>query len=194
VTKIQTLEKNVRRLYADKNPDRADWADWLGENHVFLVADNAAELADRFGTNGELARAGGLLHDIADATMGRFANSHEEANLEIARDLMQKTGFGKDEVTLTVDDALRYHGCQDGHIPSSIEGKILATADALAHLQTDFYLHAIWAMGKEEKSLNSVKDYVLKKNDRDFNDKILFNEIKDECRKDYERLRVLFSR
>lgn len=194
MTRIQNLEQSVGDLYAAHNPGRADWADWLGENHVFLVADYATELAGRFGANGELARAGALLHDIADTKMSRFADSHEETSLAMARGLMQQAGFNQDEIRLTVDDAIRFHGCRDGHVPESIEGKVLATADSKAHLLSDFYLFAAWAMGKENKSLKEVKEYVLKKIDRDFHNKILFDEVREECSIAYDGLKTLFSR
>lgn len=193
MTKIQNLETSVRALYAAKNPSRTDWCDWLGQHHVFTVAANATKLAQRFGANQELARAGALLHDIADTKMSRFADNHEQASLDIARELMQQAGFSEAEIALAVDDAIRYHSCHDGKIPQSIEGKVLASADSQAHLQTDFYIFATWALGKE-KPLQDTKGWVLKKIDRDFINKILFDEIKDECRADYERLKILFSR
>lgn len=194
MTRIENLEQSVGELYAAHSPERADWADWLGENHVFLVANNATELAQRYGANEELARAGALLHDIADTKMSRFAPEHEETSLAIARELMHQAGFTEDEIKLTVDDAIRYHSCHDGHVPESIEGKVLATADSKAHLLSDFYLFATWAMGKESKSLEEVKRYVLKKIERDFHDKIQFDEVREECRVAYGSLKALFSR
>lgn len=194
MTQIQNLEQAVTNLYAAHNSERADWADWLGENHVFLVADNASELAQRYGANEELARAGALLHDIADTKMSRFAPEHEETSLAMARELMQQAGFSEDEIHLTVDDAIRFHGCHDGHVPDSIEGKVLATADSKAHLLSDFYLFAAWSFGKEGKSLEEVKRYVLKKIDRDFHDKIQFDDVRQECQVAYDGLKTLFSR
>lgn len=194
MTRIQILEQEVTALYAARHPERANWADWLGENHVFLVADNATELAQRYGANEELARAGALLHDVADAKMSRFAPEHEEASLNIARDLLRKAGFNEDEIHITVDDAIRLHSCHDGKMPDSIEGKVLATADAKAHLQTDFYVFFVWTFGKEGKSLSEAKQYVLKKIERDFNNKILFDDVRQECQVAYDELKSLFSR
>lgn len=74
MTRTQTLEQTVTDLYAAHNSERAEWADWLGENHVFLVADNATELAQRYGANVELARAGVLLHDIADFVYSEYGS------------------------------------------------------------------------------------------------------------------------
>ncbi len=194
MTRIQSLEQSVTDLYAAHDPQRADWADWLGENHVFLVADNATELALRYGANEELARAGALLHDIADTKMSRFAPEHEETSLAMARELMQQAGFSEDEIRLTVDDAIRFHSCYDGNVPESVEGKVLATADSKAHLLSDFYAFAVWTFGKEGKSLEEAKKYVLKKIDRDFHDKIQFDEVRQECLVAYGGLKELFSR
>ena len=177
-----------------KNGERTDWCDWLGENHVFLVADNAIVLARRFDANEELTRAAALLHDIADTQMSRFADNHEETSLEMARKLMQQAGFNEEEMRLTVDDAIRFHSCHDGQVPTSIEGKVLATADSKAHLLTDFYLFATWSFGREEKNLEEAKRYVLKKIDRDFRDKIQFDEVREECQHAYDAVKELFSR
>lgn len=194
MTRIETLEDSVRARYAAKNPSRAAWADWLGDNHVFVVADNASQLAVNKGANAELARAAALLHDIADTEMSRFDDAHEEASLRIARKLLEEAGFAKDEIDIVVDDAIRHHSCHDGRIPASLEGRVLAAADSMAHLQSDFYVFATWALGGETKGLPDVKRWALKKINRDFNDKILFDDVRDSCREDYEWLKELFSR
>ncbi|MGI0134907.1 MAG: HD domain-containing protein [Candidatus Micrarchaeaceae archaeon] len=193
MSRIHSLERTVQNLYAAKNPNRADWADWLGEHHVFIVAEYASDLAKRYGANEELARAGALLHDIADTTMSRFAPEHEAASLAIARELMQQAGFSEKEIRLAVDDAIRLHSCHDGKVPESLEGKVLASADAKTHLLSDFYLFATWSFGKEGKSLENAKEYTLKKIDRDFHHKILFDDARQECLVAYNELQSLFA-
>ncbi|SRR5581483_3719397 len=193
-SRIAALEHAITALYDKHDPDRTAWADWLGANHIFLVADMAAQLALRHGANEDLARAGGLLHDVADAVMSRFAPEHGEKSLEIARKLMQEAGFTAEEIRTTVDDAIRLHSCHDGQLPESLEGKVLASADAKAHLCSDFYLFAAWSFGKEGKSLEEVKQYVLKKIDRDYHNKILFDDVRQECEVSYNELKALFSR
>jgi len=191
--KLQTLEHHVQQLYAHKSPGRSPWTDWLAVHHVFVVADKATELAQRFGANQELARAAALLHDIADVKLNRSSDKHEQTSLDMARTLMEQAGYDEKNIGLVVDDAIRYHSCHDGNIPTSQEGKVLATADALAHLQTDFYIFATWMMSKENKELDVVKEWTLKKIERDFHDKIQFNEVRDECREDYAAIKRLFS-
>jgi len=192
--KIQILENKVRELYENANPNRDEWADWLWENHVLVVADYATKLAKRFDTNNDLARAAALLHDIADTKMKRENKYHEEESLQIAREIMKDSGFSDEDIRLVVDDAIRYHSCHNGEKPKSLEGKILSTSDSLAHLKTDFYVYAVWARGKDGDNLKDVKDWVLKKIERDFNDKIQFDKIRKEAKPDFGRIKILFSR
>jgi len=192
MNRIDKLEAKVRELYEAKYPDRADWADWLYENHVFIVADFAVELAKRFGGNVEYSQASAMLHDIADSKMKRFDSGHETESLQIAKNLLKESGYNEEEMGLIVDDAIKYHSCHDGMIPNSVEGRVLATADALAHLKTSFYEYFSTAL-LEEKTPDEVKQSTLSKLDRDFNNKVLFSEVKDEVEPDYRRLKTLYS-
>lgn len=192
--RLQNLEEKVKVLYQQKDPARDEWADWLADNHVFVVADYATELAQKHGANKELARAAALLHDIADVKMKREDSGHETESLKIARNLMQDTGYNDDEIKLVVDDAIRYHSCHGDERPESIEGKILSTADSMAHLKTDFYIYAAWAFGYDHRTLETVKAWALKKIERDLNNKMFFDEIRQELVPDYERIKELFSR
>src|SRR3989344_9451088 len=100
MTRLEELKRRVDELYLAKNENRADWADWMYEHHVFVVADYAAELADRFGANKELAVAAGMLHDIADAVMSRENPEHEEKSMEIAAGFLRDTGFSDAEIQI----------------------------------------------------------------------------------------------
>ncbi len=193
---IENLERMVCDLYEERRPERDSWSDWLYANHVIIVADYATELAPRFGAKADLTRAGALLHDIADSVMPRLADpeAHERRSLEIARELMKTAGFSGEEVALVVEDAIRYHSCHGDERPVSIEGKVLSTADSLAHLQTDFYAHAVWAFGHEDKTLEFFKTWFAKKIERDYHIKIQFDEIREECREKYEMLKAVFAR
>lgn len=192
--RLQKLEAKVQELYQQKDPGRDEWADWLADNHVFVVADYATELAKKHGANEELARAAALLHDIADVKMKRKDEQHEEESLKIARELMQEAGYNDDEIKLVVDDAIRYHSCHGDERPKSVEGQILSTADSMAHLKTDFYIYATWAFGYDHRTLEVVKAWTLKKIERDLNNKMFFDDVRQELVPDYERIKELFSR
>lgn len=192
--RLKKLEEKVKSLYQQKDPNRDEWADWLADNHVFVVADYATELARKHDADEELARAAALLHDIADVRMERKNEKHEEESLKLARDLMQEAGYSDDEIKLVVDDAIRFHSCHGDERLDSVEGKILSTADSMAHLKTDFYIYATWAFGYDHRALEEVKAWALKKIERDLNNKTFFDDVRQELVPDYERIKELFSR
>ncbi|MGB3023464.1 MAG: HD domain-containing protein [Candidatus Saccharimonadales bacterium] len=191
--RIDDVRATVKDLYQTKVAQRADWADWLYINHVIVVAKEAVVLAEKYTANAELAEASALLHDIADASTKRNDPEHEKKSLDTARNILTSCGYSADEIQLIVDDALRFHSCHDSEKPSSLEGKILSTADAFAHLKTDFYLYATWAFGTQ-KSFEDSKQWVLGKIERDFHAKIFFDDERAAWKHDYVLLKELFSR
>lgn len=187
---INCIQSKVEAIYEARNPSRDSWADQLFEHHVFLVSTKARELAERFGANAELAEAAGMLHDIADAIMSRFDPSHEEKSLYIAHTILAECGFTQENIAI-IDDALRFHSCRNGKTPVTMEGKILATADAVIHLTTPFYQRAL-AVKSQDTPLQEIRDWALPKIERDYHVKILFDEIRDEVSDDYENIKSLF--
>lgn len=192
-SRLEILEREVRALYERLDQNRAVWADWLYANHVFVVADNAEMLAKKYGADIDEARAAALLHDCADAVTDRFDPEHEQKTTEIARDLLAKSGYSPEQITTIIDDALRYHGCHGDERPASLVGKILATADGLAHLTTDFYFYAVWQHGKT-KTLDDTYIWLRSKIERDYNQKILFDDEREEARPTYDALKGMLAR
>jgi putative nucleotidyltransferase with HDIG domain len=190
---IDELEHKVRDLYEAQDPKRDSWADWLYANHVFVVQSQARELAQNLGANEDLCRAAAVLHDVADVQMKRMDAGHEQASLRLARKLLREFGYNANDIKIVVDDALKLHSCRDGVSPKTLEGQILSTADALAHLTTDFYVYATWAKGRE-MPLKALKEWTVKKATRDFEDKIRFDDVRERVRGDYERITTLFAR
>jgi HD superfamily phosphodiesterase len=188
---IERLEQLVKDLYCKKNPNRDEWADWLYKKHVLVVANNAEQLAKRFNVSIEQSRAAALLHDIADAVMAREKPNHEEISIKIAKELLGEAYFEEDAIRVIVDDALPFHGCHDGVKPKTLVGKILSTADALAHLNTDFYEFAV--ANSQDRSDDWVKQWVTKKLPRDFYDKIAFDEVREETKERYEELLAKYT-
>lgn len=189
--RLQILEDKVWRIYEEKSSGRDDWADWLFANHVFVVADEAEELAERFNGDMELSRVAALLHDIADAQMKREEKGYEEKSLEIARELLTETDYEEEEIKIVVDDALRYHSCRNGETPSTKEGKVLATADALAHFKTNFYEFAKQKMIERGDSQQKINDWMKRKIEKDINQKISFDKIREEALPAYEKLKAM---
>ncbi len=191
--RLHNLRHAVESLYMTKVETRDEWADWLYPNHVLVVANKAKQLAEQQGADVELSQVAALLHDIADYKMKRDDPKHETASLHTARELMKASGYSEQEIALVVDDAIRYHSCHGDKRPKSKEGLVLATADSLAHLQTGFYVFAGWLFGKDGRSLEDLKTWVLQKIERDLRNKIAFDDVREMARPDYERIKSLYS-
>jgi mRNA-degrading endonuclease toxin of MazEF toxin-antitoxin module len=189
MSKLQKLEQLVRDLYEDKVEGREEWADWLYNNHVFVVGDYARVLASRFNADYDVATASAILHDIADTVMERSTGeAHEVRSIEIAKNLLQESGFSDSEMQLITTDILPNHGCHNGVRPKSLEGQVMATADALGHLKTDFYEFAKERFIERGDSIEVYNNWLASKIRRDYEVKICFDEVQHETSIEYFRL------
>lgn len=136
---IEKVRATVAELYSKLPPNHDAWSDWLYDNHVLVVAKYAREVAERHGVDPDLCEAAALLHDLGDAVTSRHDPAHERVSLSRAEEVLVAAGYDNATVRRLVDDALRYHSCHGDERPQSDEGKVLATADAMAHFLTDFY-------------------------------------------------------
>lgn len=162
-------------------------------NHIFLVAGEAKRLSERFGWDSNLAIAGALLHDIADATMSRFDSNHEQETKQIAQELLTGAWFSESEISIIVHDVIEFHSCRNQKYPQTIEWKVMATADAIVHFTSDFYEHAI--QQKQKNMLpQEIRKWALPKIERDFFEKIFFEEIRKEIREEYEKAKEFFTK
>lgn len=107
---------------------------------------------------------------------------------------MRSSGFSETEIKTLITDAIPKHSCHGSNLPDTPEGKAVAAGDALAHLQTDFYIHGAWAMGKRDQDLEWTKMWALEKIERDYNVRTFLPEIKALCRPDYDALKLIFSK
>lgn len=191
---LDILRQEVDRLYTTQNAQRSAFADWLYANHVYQVAETSADVAKRFGGDADMAYAAGALHDVADALMPRQDSAHAARSAEIAREVLGKAGFTEVQITVIVDDALRFHSCHGADRPQTLEGKALATGDAIAHLTTDFYPYVSQAGDfAKGKTTEQISEWLSEKINRDFNAKIAYDEIREEVRKSYETLMHRFA-
>ena len=189
--KHQKIAQLVEKAYTSS---KEDFAQWMWKNHLQGVAHKTVELAKRFGANEDLAVAGAWLHDFGDAFVHRHSDEHEEVSVSKAKKVLLEAGYSGDETQEVLEVIIEPHSCKDGNIPTTIEGKILATADALAHLTTDFYVQYAWKHLPQNKSYDEFINWVNEKLDRDYNKKIFFEEIREEVKNRYRSLLEVFSK
>lgn len=181
----------VQRTYTTSQQAIAPWM-WI--NHVQLVTRYAEQLSERFAAKTDLAVAGALLHDFGDAFVSRHAPEHEEVTRRQATQILQQANYSATEIDTVLTKIIAPHSCYLGNLPTTLEGQVLATADAMAHLTTDFYLQFAWKNLPDGKTYPEFLAWVQAKLDRDFNDKIFFAEIRDEVKERYLALKLVFAK
>jgi len=169
--KLDKLHKLVEKQYCQKHPNRDDWADWMYTNHVLWVGDKTKELCGRYDADSEIAVAAALVHDIADSIMPRNDEQHAEKGKDIGRKLCTEAGYTDEQIAVIIDDIVVHHSCYGDDRPSSLESKVMVAADALAHVQTDFFPHA-FAQGSAFGDYDWQITWMRKKLDKDFNNKL----------------------
>jgi hypothetical protein len=186
----QRIFHEVAQLYDQTEKEISKWL-WL--HHVQVVAHFALQLAKKYQGDADISFAAALLHDIADVWLERDDEKFEELSQSTTIAILQNAGYTAEKALEIFTQVIEPHSCYPGHLPQTLEGKILATADALAHLSTDFYTD-FQQMGRPSSDREKFTQWVLEKLDRDFGVKQFFTEEKEEVRGRYEELRAYFSK
>jgi putative nucleotidyltransferase with HDIG domain len=190
--KLDILRQTVKDLYTANNPDADVWIDWAYPNHVLVVAELTEKIAKAQKANVELAVAGALLHDVADAVMARKSPAHETESLKLAERLLRGSGFDAKATAFVVDEIIKPHSCKE-LLPTKLEGKVMATADGAAHFLTDFYPVFCWRHYGPQGDYGVFKDWMRNKMEKDFNKKLFFDDIRHAILPHYEALKLVFS-
>lgn len=191
MSRLKNVEEQVDLIYGSHNPNADPWSKWGYENHVLVVAKKAEELARKYNANIEYCITGALLHDIADAITLRADKNHEEKSRKLAREILEKAGFEKEEADYIIEKMIVPHSCRE-LLPETLDGKVLATADSFGHLGTEFYLYFSW-MHYGASEYQEFKNWVFRKIERDFHRKIFFGDEKKELEKNYMSLKIVFE-
>lgn len=198
---IKSIRKNQRHLLVWNKTEnlylnsKRKTAHWLWKNHVKFVAIKADELSQKYGANKEKTVSGALLHDLADVWVGRDYKNHDKKSKIEARKVLHSSGFNDKEIKEIVDKIIAPHSCYPGNKPKTLEGQALATADALAHLETNFYSEVGNMLPQFGINLDTKGYYkwVVKKLKRDISSKIFFSEEKEKVYPRYKQLLSKYS-
>ena len=166
---------------------------WMWRNHTQWVADKARKLAEKYGADTEKVYCAALLHDLGDSRYERGHESFDSWSKEMAEKILAEAGFTKTAVTEVIE-AIRTHSCRPGNLPTAQEGKVLATADGMWHLQTSFF-PMICYMNRPENThtYEEWQEWFSGKIERDFGPKIFFEDERAEVKEEYEALLKVFG-
>ena len=187
---LEAIRKEIKRLHDASKEEYI--REWFFEGHVCIVASYAREIAEQEGADAEACELAALFHDVARCWGVEKDPELMEESLKRAEGIMKKHGYAKKKIQM-VREAILNHSCND-ELPVTDEGKVLATADAMAHLMTDFYfILPFHGWLKAADSYEGYKKWVAGKIGRDFNKKIFYRKQKALAKKRYEAFKTLFS-
>jgi putative nucleotidyltransferase with HDIG domain len=190
VERSKTVFAEVSGLYQAATTSMGKW---MWHNHTQWVADKATKLAEKYGANIEKVYCAALLHDLGDSRYERGHADFDTWTWEKSKEILKNAGFRKNERD-EILNAIRTHSCHPGHLPTALEGKILATVDGMWHLQTSCFPMLCYKQKPENtKTYEEWQKWFNQKIERDFGPKIFFEDERAEVQKDYEALLRVFG-
>ncbi len=180
--KIQQLEAEVKDLFVKS--ENKNWRTFWSV-HLKPVIEYSKQMAEKYGANFEAVWAGAILHDIAKITN---EEPHDEIGSRKAYAMILEKGFDEDFAQKVKQIVLK-HRCRN-YPPESLEEKIVASADAMAHFIPPFHL---WMFESLDKDFSQIMESGAKKIKRDFEEKIFFEDERKQVEKQYEVLKGWFE-
>lgn len=163
-------------------------ADWFYSVHLLGVEKFAKELLKKLPkADKEIVLLGVWLHDLQ--RIRGIKGNHPKVGAIESEKVLKKFGYSEKSIK-HVKEIILTHTCGTSLRPKTVEGKILASADAMSHYINDFYL-IIATTGR--RNLKEYKLWALEKLNRDYNKKIFFPFAKKMIEKKHKILKELFT-
>ena len=158
--------------------------------HVLPVVEHAEKLAEICDVNKEVVELSAWLHDIGRIKFG--ARNHELTGAGEAGKILRQFGY-PDEIIEQVEHCILAHRGSGSIQPQTMEAKVVAAADALAHF--DMFLPMLTAMGKRGKGKDDkiIYGWIYEKMERDWNKKILIPEAMKIAEEKYRAIELLLG-
>lgn len=175
---IYKIEDEVKRMHLESegNPQRKKLLEHFWKHHVVPVVAYSREMASRYGGESDVIHLGALMHDMA---LLEDREPHDEIGAQKAYDYLV-INWVPQEVAEKVRDIVLKHRCRV-YEPKTLEEKIVATADALAHFFPDFHGSGALRLAKEDHIQMKVLD--IEKLEREYERKIFFEKEKELFKK-----------
>jgi len=189
--KIKSLEKAVRKLHysppktgLNSEPRRKEFLKNFWEYHILSVVEASRIMAEKYKADKEIVHIGALMHDIGSIYSKK---DHDIVGAPRAYSILMKRGFGK-KMAKAVSEIALCHRCKQRN-PETLEEKIVATADAIAHFSPAYYLGLSFIANEDYKGLakNNFKKLI-----KDYNNKIFFEAEKKKFKKVVKAFKKIF--
>ncbi len=158
--------------------------------HVSLVIKYTKHLAEIENENVDIAMTAALLHDIGGYKHGW--ENHEESGAIEAEKILTKFNISKD-ITNEVKTCIKTHRGSSKDKPKTKLAEILRDADALSHFDAVPWLIHL-GLYRFDNNIGKSISWVLKKLERDFNNKLHLEESKRIALPKYKAAKLLLER
>ncbi len=178
----------IKNLVKDECSNLGFIDDWFYSVHLLGVEKFAKELLKKLPeADEEIVFLGVWLHDLQ--RVRGIKGDHARMGAIEAEKVMKQFKYPERAIEL-VKEIILAHSCNNELMPKTLEGKILASADAMSHYINDFYLTIATT---RERDLKSFKEWALEKLDRDYNKKIFFDFAKKMIEKRHKILQEVMT-
>ena len=165
--KILQLEEEIKNLYQKDTEDK-NQSFW--SVHVKPVIEESKFLANKYHANKEIVWLSAILHDIGQLDA---LEPHEVIGSEKAAHILSGKKFDPEIIKRVCETILSHRVNQ--YVPETLEQKVLASADAISHFKNSHYL---WMSKVYKNNFLDLIDKINSKIERDYNEKIFFEEEK----------------
>jgi putative nucleotidyltransferase with HDIG domain len=174
--------------------------------HIKVVVKNALFLAKKLNekavdnsvlVDSDVVEVASYLHDIGlmakcgGNEIGASENEHHLIGAEKCKKILSEIGFD-DAFIQKVSDCILTHRARKGSSPKTIEQKIVANADAMAHIES--FLNLFSAFAEDSTSFKEALETVEEKIKRDWDKKLTIPEAKEKVRETYEAIILLINK
>ncbi len=156
--------------------------------HILPVVKISVEMAKELNADEQVVEIAAYLHDVTRILGNK--ETHHITGAKYARDFLKKYAFDNKKIEL-IEKCIRNHRGSTKNDRKTIEEKIIATADAISHIEYPIPLFYTW-YGKRKAKLEEGATEIKSKLQRSWN-KIEFEYKKDEIKEKYNYLMEVLS-
>ena len=186
---IMAFEEKVRQIHLnppipnlrESTLSAKDTLTMFWDFHIKPVIEIVKNMACKYSADFNALWLAAIFHDIARV---HDKQPHDKVGAEMAYDFLRDNGASA-FIASPVQAIILTHSCKK-YKPESLEQKVLATADAVAHFQYPFYL---WYHSISPEPFEKLLEWNLKKINHDFHRKIFFAEERESVRAEYKILK-----
>lgn len=183
--------KKISQLVEDackKATNPFGYGDW--QYHICSVLKNAKILAKKLKADEEIVEISALLHDYAGILNIELYPDHHIHGAKLAKEILEKYNYPKEKIAKIQHCILAHRGSKN--IPQeTLEAKIIASADAMAHFYNIPSLMYL-AFVEYKMNIDEGAKFVLEKLERSWK-KLTLPEAKEMVREKYEAVKKLWA-